>query len=65
MYEARDRTIVRPAADYAESGTPGDLPGGDDDQDGTTNAHDCAPNDDGAWQYLIGYPDVDTDGDFE
>jgi hypothetical protein len=34
MYEARDRTIVRPAADYAESGTPGDLPGGDDDQDG-------------------------------
>lgn len=34
MFEARSRTVVRPAGSGAVSGTPGDLPDGDDDGDG-------------------------------
>jgi len=34
MYEAENRVIVRPAGPYGVTGTPGDVPGGDDDNDG-------------------------------
>jgi len=34
MFEARSRTVVRPAGSVVVSGTPGDLPDGDDDGDG-------------------------------